>query len=129
MTISRVSHITVIVEDQEEALQWYRQKLGLRVCMDNTEVVDGLRWLTVCPEKNPDIQIVLLQARTEEEKARVGTNLAVVLRTDDCRAEMRRLAEAGVEILEEPVNVPWGVSGMIRDLYGNPYNIVGPPDQ
>jgi hypothetical protein len=39
---------------------------------------------------------------------------------------MRDLAHKGVEIADPPSEVPWGISGIIRDLYGNPYNIVGP---
>ena len=44
----------------------------------------------------------------------------------NCRGDMARLAANGVEIVEEAAEVPWGVSGVIRDLYGNPYNLVGP---
>jgi predicted enzyme related to lactoylglutathione lyase len=49
-----------------------------------------------------------------------------VLRSDDCEIEMKALEEQGVEIVDPPQEVPWGVSGIIRDLYGNPYNLVGP---
>lgn len=94
--------------------------------MDNELVVPGLRWLTVSPMGNPDLQFVLMLARTDEDTSRVGNNLMTVLSTDDCYAEMTRLAAAGVEIVDPPAAVPWGVSGIIRDLYGNPYNLVGP---
>lgn len=126
MTIQRVSHLTVYVRDQQEALDWYRDKLGFEICMDNELVVPGLRWLTVSPMGNPDLQFVLMLARTDEDTSRVGNNLMTVLSTDDCYAEMTRLAAAGVEIVDPPAAVPWGVSGIIRDLYGNPYNLVGP---
>lgn len=126
MTITRVSHLTVYVHDQDEALQWYQENLGFEVCMDNSELVPDLRWLTVSPAGNRDTQIVLMPVRSEDEKSRVGTNLITVLNTDDCRGDMARLAANGVEVVEGPAEVPWGVSGVIRDLYGNPYNLVGP---
>lgn len=126
MTIGRISHITVYVKDQEEALSWYCDMLGFEVCMDNNSVVPDLRWLTVSPAGNRDTQIVLLPARNEEEELRIGTNLVTVLNSDDCRADMQRLESAGVQIVETAEEVPWGVSGVIRDLYGNPYNLVGP---
>ena len=126
MTITRVSHLTVYVHDQDEALQWYQENLGFEVCMDNSELVPELRWLTVSPAGNRDTQIVLMPVRSEDEKSRVGTNLITVLNTDDCRGDMARLAANGVEVVEGPAEVPWGVSGVIRDLYGNPYNLVGP---
>ncbi|MBT70897.1 MAG: hypothetical protein CMQ15_02475 [Gammaproteobacteria bacterium] len=94
--------------------------------MDNRDVVPNLRWLTVAPEGNPDTQIVLQLAHSNDEKSRVGSNLMTVLRSDDCEIEMKALEEQGVEIVDPPQEVPWGVSGIIRDLYGNPYNLVGP---
>ena len=126
MAISRVSHITVYVEDQEEALRWYRDKLGFEVCMDNSDVVSDLRWLTVIPAGNNDIQFVLLEARSEDDNSRIVTNLMTVLSTDDCTAEMAALQAKGVQIVDPPAEVPWGISGIIKDLYGNPYNLVGP---
>jgi len=126
MTITRISHLRVYVDDQDEALRWYQDNLGFEVCMDNSKLVPELRWLTVSPAGNRDTQIVLMPARNDDEKSRVGSNLITVLNTDDCRGDMARLAANGVEIVEAPAEVPWGVSGVIRDLYGNPYNLVGP---
>ena len=126
MTITRISHLTVYVHDQDEALGWYQENLGFEVCMDDSKLVPELRWLTVSPAGNRDTQIVLMPARNDDERSRVGTNLITVLNTDDCRGDMARLAANGVEIVEAAGEVPWGVSGIIRDLYGNPYNLVGP---
>lgn len=126
MTINRISHITVYVTDQDAALAWYQEKLGFEVCMDNDAVVPGMRWLTVCPAGNPATQITLVRVREESEMSRVGTNLMTVLSSTDCIGDMARMAREGVEIVGPPEEVPWGLSGVIRDLYGNPYNIVGP---
>lgn len=126
MTISRVSHITIYVRDQDEALAWYQEKLGFEVCMDNDAVVPGLRWLTVCPPGNQATQFVLMEPREESDKSRIGSNLMTVLSTNDCIGDMARLAREGVDIVGPPEEVPWGISGVIRDLYGNPYNLVGP---
>ena len=126
MTITRISHLTVYVHDQDEALGWYQENLGFEVCMDDSKLVPELRWLTISPAGNRDTQIVLMPARNDDERTRVGSNLITVLNTDDCRGDMARLAANGVEIVEAPGEVPWGVSVVIRDLYGNPYNLVGP---
>lgn len=126
MTIQRISHLTIYVKHQQEALDWYLRILGFEVCIDNENRVDGLRWLTICPAGNADTQFVLMPARSKEDRSRIGNNLMTVLQTDDCFSEMKRLAQAGVEIVDLPTRVPWGISGIIRDLYGNPYNLVGP---
>jgi|TARA_B110000438_G_scaffold64186_1_gene64736 catechol 2,3-dioxygenase-like lactoylglutathione lyase family enzyme len=126
MTIQGISHLTVYVDDQDQALEWYLDRLGMEVVMDNNDVVPNLRWLTVSPIENPTIQLVLVLALSADDKSRVGNNLMTVLRTDDCVAEMEAMEEKGVEIVDPPTKAPWGVSGIIRDLYGNPYSIVGP---
>lgn len=126
MAIRSVTHISIFVTDQDEALQWYQDKLGFEVCMDD-EMRPGVRWLTVCPEGNPATQLVLMLANSEEEKTRVGSNLMTVLGSNDCIRDMALLAQKEVEIVSPTEELPWGMSGVIRDLYGNPYNLVGPP--
>lgn len=125
MTIRGVTHISIYVTDQDEALAWYQDKLGFEVCMDN-EMVPGVRWLTICPADNQATQLVLMLANSDEEKTRVGSNLMTVLGTNDCIRDMAKLAQKKVEIVSPTEELPWGMSGVIRDLYGNPYNLVGP---
>lgn len=126
MTINGITHVTLFVEDQQQALDWYVDKLGFKVVMDNSDVVPSLRWLTISPTGNPAMQVVLHQAHSAEEKSRVGSNLMTVLSTDDCVAEAKSLKAKGVEIVDPPSEVPWGISCIIRDLYGNPYDLVEP---
>ncbi|MDA1371335.1 MAG: VOC family protein [Proteobacteria bacterium] len=126
MTINRVSHITVYVEDQQAACDWYVNNLDFDIVMDNSAVLPGMRWLTVSPKNNPDTQLVLHPAHSSDEKSRIGKNLMTVLSSDDCKADMKKLEASGVEIVDAASEVPWGISGIIRDLYGNPYNLVGP---
>ena len=66
MTITRISHLTVYVDDQDEALRWYQDNLGFEGCMDISEVVPELRWLTVSPAGNRDTQLVLMPARNDD---------------------------------------------------------------
>lgn len=110
MAINRVSHITVYVTDQDEALAWYQEKLGFEVCMDNDAVVSGMRWLTVCPAGNAATQFVLMLVREESDKSRVGKNLMTVLSSTDCIGDMARLAREGVEIVGPPEEAQCGLS-------------------
>jgi len=55
MAINRISHITVFVDDQQAACDWYVDKLGFAVVMDNRDVVPNLRWLTVAPKGNSGV--------------------------------------------------------------------------
>lgn len=124
MAITSITHVTLYVKDQDEALAWYCEKLGFEKVMDNSEFMEGFRWLTIAPADNQATQFVLMPAMTKEDQARLGSNAMTVLGTNDCRGDCRRFAEAGVTITDEPSELPWGVSAIIRDLYGNPYNII-----
>ncbi|WP_254543555.1 VOC family protein [Halomarina pelagica] len=126
--ITAVSHATVLVEDQDEALAYYTDVLGFEKRDD--ERTDEGRWLTVAPPDSEATQLALMAADADEHRERVGNQVsdyvAFVLATDDCRAEYDRLREAGVEFLGEPEEWPWGVEVQFEDLYGNRLDLFEP---
>lgn len=124
MTITKLSHVTIIVPDQNEALAWYTEKLGFEKRADDGGSMPGYRWLTVAPKGQQGLEIVLFQARDERERSWVGQGTLWVLETDDCRTTCKELAARGVTVLSQPDQMPWGVSAIIQDLYGNPYNLL-----
>jgi predicted enzyme related to lactoylglutathione lyase len=119
------------VNDQDEALAFYTQKLGMEVRSDVTMPEMGnFRWLTVSPAGQPDVAIVLMaipgppvmdaetaeQVRSLVAKGFAGT---VFLTTDDCQAAYDELKGRGVEFVEEPTERPYGVDSGFRDPSGN----------
>lgn len=125
-----LTHVTILVDDQDEALDYYTNTLGFEA-RDDSVLGEGMRWLTVAPP-NADRQLVLVAADTPEKQARVGSqvadHVAVVVETDDCVAEYERLRENGVEFHGEPEAAQWGVSAVFEDLYGNVFNLVEPAE-
>jgi uncharacterized glyoxalase superfamily protein PhnB len=121
------------VDDEEKALTWYRDVLGFVVRNDQV-FGPGMRWLTVSPPNQSDVQIVLQKPNTmmhgEEEAAammgRIGQGTTTVLETDDCHADYARLSARGVHFSEAPSEMPWGISAVFEDLYGNSYNLLQP---
>jgi uncharacterized glyoxalase superfamily protein PhnB len=126
-----IANAQVWVDDQEEALEFYTQKLGMEVRADVTLPEMGdFRWLTVGPANQPDVSIVLMaipgppvmdeetsqQVRTLMAKGFAGT---VFLTTDDCRATYEELRARGVEFSEAPEERPYGIDSGIRDPFGN----------
>ena len=126
MGIKRVSHVTIVVRGQEEALRWYTEKLGFEKRVDNSGTIPGFRWLTVTPRGEAGPEIVLYQARNENDSAQIGRGTMWVLETDNYRETCERLAAKGVEILSPAQEVPWGVSAIFQDLYGNRFNLGEP---
>ena len=122
--IQRLSHVTIIVRDIDEALDFYVKKLGFKKVEDND--LGGYRWVTVAP-KGDTIQIVLQQpsakmhgaAEAKQMLKQVGKGTTWVFRVDNCKKTCDQLRKKGVEILEEPQQLPYGVEAIFADLYGN----------
>ncbi len=124
MAITKISHVTVIVNDQDEALKWYTEKFGFEKRVDDATTMPGYRWLTVAPHGQQGVEVALFKARNEQEATWVGQGTLWVLEVDDCRATVAELAARGVTVLSQPEQMPWGVSAIVQDLYGNPYNLL-----
>jgi predicted enzyme related to lactoylglutathione lyase len=129
--ITKLVHVTVIVRDQDEALRFYTEKLGMEKREDRT--MGNYRWLTVAP-KGSDVAIVLqkpaapFQQPEEIERmlAQVGQGTTWVVETDDCKQDYEAMKAKGVTFTSAPSDVPWGVSAVFQDLYGNKYNLLQP---
>lgn len=126
MTIKSITHVPVVVSDQDEALSWYRDKLGFVVCEDNAELVQDYRWLTVAPAADRSTRFILMLPQEESDKARIGNNGMCVMASDDVSGDCAALSAAGVRVIDGPTDAPWGTSAIIADLYGNPYYLVQP---
>ena len=127
----RIANAQMWVLDQDEALAFYTEKLGMEVRSDVTVPEMGnFRWLTVGPAGQPDIAIVLMaimgpplmdeettqQVRDLMAKGFAGT---LFLTTDDVHAAYEELKGRGVEFTEEPEERPYGIDSGIRDPSGN----------
>jgi catechol 2,3-dioxygenase-like lactoylglutathione lyase family enzyme len=127
----RIANAQLWVHDQDEALAFYTEKVGMEVRADVTLAEMGdFRWLTVGPAGQEDVSIVLMaipgppvmDAETGEQvKGLVAKGFAgtVFLTTDDCRASYEELKARGVEFSEEPEERPYGIDSAFRDPSGN----------
>jgi catechol 2,3-dioxygenase-like lactoylglutathione lyase family enzyme len=116
--IDRFGCITVAVKDQDEALQWFTEKLGFEKGVDTPG--PGIRFLTVSPKKQPDLQVILASWFPEH----IGKNPTAVLYTDDCRETYDDLTTRGVVFTEPPSQKPFGLQAVFKDLCGNSYALV-----
>jgi catechol 2,3-dioxygenase-like lactoylglutathione lyase family enzyme len=118
--IDRFACITVAVKDQDEALQWFTEKLDFVKRVDQPG--PGMRFLTVSPRKQPDLQVILASWFPEH----VGKNPTAVLYTDDCRQAYDELRGRGVVFTEGPQPRAFGLQAVFKDLCGNSYALVQP---
>lgn len=127
--ITKLSHATIYVHDHEAARDFYVNKLGLKVRTD-AKMDNGFRWLTVGPEDQPDLEIVLMEIKAgqmwdektaETMKALVsqGALGAGVFEASDCRATYEELKAKGVEFISPPEDKFYGVEAIFKDNSGN----------
>jgi uncharacterized glyoxalase superfamily protein PhnB len=119
------------VHDQDEALAFYTEKVGMEVKADVTLPEMGdFRWLTVGPAGQNDVAIVLMAIpgppvmdddTADEVRALMAKGFAgtVFLATDDCQASYEELTSRGVEFVEPPEDRPYGIDSGFRDPSGN----------
>jgi len=127
----KIANAQLWVHDQDEALAFYTQKLGMEVRSDVTLAEMGnFRWLAVGPAGQPDIAIVLMaipgppvmdsetagEVRELMAKGFAGT---IFLTTEDCQASYEELTGRGVEFVEQPEERPYGIDSAFRDPSGN----------
>ncbi|MCW2539928.1 MAG: hypothetical protein JWN95_1653 [Frankiales bacterium] len=119
------------VHDQDAALDFYTNKVGMEIRSDVTMAEMGnFRWLTVGPTGQQDVEIVLMDIPgppvIDDESAREIRNLmakgfagTIFLVTDDCQASYEELAARGVEFIDKPEERPYGIDASFRDPSGN----------
>src|ERR1700756_4049858 len=127
----RIATAQLWCRDQEEALQFYTQKVGMEVKTDVTLAELGnFRWLVVGPPGQDDVGIGLMAtpeppAFEQDTVDRINAVMAkgvagtVFLTTDDCRRSFEELRSRGVEFVEEPEDRPYGIDAGFRDPSGN----------
>ncbi|MBV9382285.1 MAG: VOC family protein [Streptosporangiaceae bacterium] len=125
----RLSHCTVAVHDVDAALAFYRDVLGFDV--RNDVKFEGMRWVTVSPPAQPDVGIVL-EPPAADPNASPADRQAVadlmakgllgrfIFATDDCDATFEHIRASGAEVMQEPIDMPYGVRDCaFRDPSGN----------
>ena len=119
----------IAVDDHDKALAFYRDVLGMEV--RNDVGFEGMRWVTVGSPAQPDVEIVLeppladpnasaADRETMNELLAKGLLRGVLFRTDDVDATFERIRAAGGEVIQEPIDQPYGVRDCaFRDPSGN----------
>ena len=126
MTIS-LQHSYIPFDDAEAALVFYRDVIGFEVTKD-VDMGGGMRWITVAPAGS-SVSFVLTPVGAGESGAdrevladllAKGSLGGVVLATDDLDADFARIEASGADIVQEPMDQPWGVrDAAFRDPAGN----------
>ncbi|MGE5673042.1 MAG: VOC family protein [Mycobacterium leprae] len=131
--ITGVDLVTVVVRDQDAALQFFTDKLGFRLKTDFRMGPEGPRWISILPPTDRGPQLILFDPRgfmppeaAEEMLGLIGKMPGLVLGADDCRKTVAELEAKGVKILRQPQEERHGIEAVFADVDGNAYVLVEP---
>jgi catechol 2,3-dioxygenase-like lactoylglutathione lyase family enzyme len=135
--ITKMSHVSLFVSDQQKAYDFYVTTLGFKVHTD-AKMENGFRWLTITAPDQPDLEIALLDPLDERMHADAETRDAFkllleknalgagVLYTPDCRATYEELLAKGVVFKSPPKEQFYGTEAIITDGVGNWFSMTQP---
>lgn len=136
--IKKLSHATLFVLDQKKAYDVYVNKLGFKV---NTDMImdGGMRWLTVSPPDQPEIEIVLAEPNPPMFEPELGQHVRALLEqnamgggvweADDCEKTYKEMKGRGIEFLKTPTKEFYGIEAIFRDGCGNWFSLTEHPKQ
>lgn len=129
VSVEKLAVVTLVVADQQEALDWYQDTLGFEVRADAPFEMEGKtgRWLTISPPGNEEIEIALIELDVDLYDAEMiahleelhGSDPVWTFTTSDMDAAVADLQEKGVDVDDEIRDMPYGRFTMFRELDGN----------
>ena len=122
-----IAHVALVVEDYDEAIEFYTQKLDF-VLLEDTAQSETKRWVLVAPKNSDGCQLLLAKAVGDTQKSCVGNQTGgrvfLFLRTDDFRRDYENYQSKGVKFVREPKTEDYGTVAVFADLYGNLWDLV-----
>jgi catechol 2,3-dioxygenase-like lactoylglutathione lyase family enzyme len=127
--IQSLAHISLLVNDYDEAIKFYTQTLHF-VLLEDKVMSPTKRWVMIAPQGSTGTSILLAKASNEEQQNRLGNQTGgrvfLFLYTDDIKRDYLNLVNKKVTIIEELTNKPHGTVLVFADLYGNLWDLIEP---
>ncbi len=124
-----IARIALVVNDYDEAIEFYTHKLGF-VLVEDTVLSETKRWVVVSPKGSSECALLLAKASTEEQQARVGNQAGgrvfLFLYTDNFKRDYQNLIDQEIKIVREPTLEVYGKVAVFADLYGNLWDLIEP---
>jgi len=124
-----LAHVSIVVTDYDEAIQFYTRQLGFDL-IEDTVLSENKRWVLVAPSGSTGCRLLLAKAATDEQQSRVGNQTGgrvfLFLHTDDFWRDHSNYVAKGIKFVQHPVSEPYGTVAVFEDLYGNLWDLIGP---
>jgi catechol 2,3-dioxygenase-like lactoylglutathione lyase family enzyme len=123
----KIAHIALLVDDYDEAIAFYTQKLQF-ILVEDTPLSDTKRWVLVMPQGATECALLLAKATNEEQKSSIGNQTGgrvfLFLYTDDFNRDYQNLLDNDIKIVRKPSVEDYGTVAVFEDLYGNWWDLI-----
>lgn len=126
--LTKLALVALVVNDYDEAIAFYRDKLGFRLVEDTAQSATK-RWVIMSPAEG-SCQILLAKAANEEQQQAIGNQTGgrvfLFLHTNDFETDYQRMMDRGVHFVRPPSKEAYGTVAVFEDLYGNLWDLIEP---
>ena len=123
-----IVHVALVVEDYDEAIDFYTKKLSFELIEDTYIADQDKRWVLVAPPNSEGTAVLLAKASNAEQLPFVGNQAGgrvfLFLSTDDFWRDYNQMVADGIKFVREPVKQSYGTVAVFRDLYGNLWDLI-----
>lgn len=126
--IQSIVHIALVVEDYDEAIAFYTEKLHFTLVEDTFQPEQNKRWVVVAPPGSSGTSLLLARASNETQKQFIGNQsggrVFLFLRSDDFSRDYAEMKATGIRFVREPKHASYGTVAVFEDLYGNKWDLI-----
>jgi len=124
-----ISHITLVVKDYDEAIDFYVNKLHFKL-IEDTVLSPTKRWVLIAPENDNAFSLLLAKADGENQESFIGNQsggrVFLFLNTDNFKRDYQNLLDHNIKIIRKPIEEVYGTVAVFADLYGNQWDLIQP---
>ena len=124
-----IARIALVVADYDDAIAFYTKKLKFEL-LEDTQLTPEKRWVVVAPPGGKECALLLAKAANEEQRKSIGNQTGgrvfLFLYTDDFWRDFENMKAEGIEFVRGPIEEPFGMVAVFKDLYGNLWDFIQP---
>jgi len=125
--IQSIAHIALVVDDYDEAIKFYTEKLNFTL-LEDTPQSETKRWVLVAPKGVEECCLLLAKGVGEDQRSRIGNQTGgrvfLFLKTDDFWRDYEEMRRREINFVREPKTEDYGTVAVFADLYGNLWDLV-----
>ncbi len=121
-------HIALVVEDYDEAIEFYVNKLNFELIEDIYQAEQDKRWVVVSPPGSKGVTLLLAKASNHHQQEFIGNQsggrVFLFLSTDDFWRDYNNMLSQGIKFIRDPIKQEYGTVAVFEDLYGNKWDLL-----